>query len=160
MNSKLYHRFAAPFFLLLVFTFNSGIAACSSQKFKTTLLSIEREDSTAVNITVEIARTDEERSTGLMRRKKLGDGEGMIFVFDRDQQLSFWMKNTIIPLSIAFIASDGRIIEIKDMYPNDTNSVKSSRSLRYALEVPQGWFRRANVKPGDVVKIDAALLKP
>ena len=150
MNSKL---------LLLILALNAGIAACSSQKFKTTVLSIERENASAVSITVEIARTDEERSKGLMYRKKLPDGEGMIFVFDRDQKLSFWMKNTSIPLSIAFIASDGRIVEIKDMYPNDLNSVLSSRSLRYALEVPQGWFQRANVKPGDVVKIDPALLK-
>jgi uncharacterized membrane protein (UPF0127 family) len=64
------------------------------------------------------------------------------------------MKNTIIPLSIAFISSDGHIMEIKDMQPNDLNSVKSSRSVRYALEVPQGWFNRVNVKLGDVVKIN------
>ena len=103
---------------------------------------------------MEIARTDEERAKGLMYRKQLPDGEGMLFVFDRDQQLSFWMKNTVIPLSIAFIASDGHIIEIKDMQPNDLNSVKSSRSVRYALEVPQGWFGRVNVNAGDTVKIN------
>jgi len=139
------------FFLLLL---NAGFAACSPQKQKTTVLSIERENSGLVEITVEIARTDEERAKGLMYRKQLPDGEGMLFVFDRDQQLSFWMKNTIIPLSIAYIASDGHIVEIKDMQPNDMSSVKSSRSVRYALEVPQGWFGRVNVKPGDVVKID------
>jgi len=101
-----------------------------------------------------LASTDEERAQGLMFRKQLPDGQGMLFVFDRDQPLSFWMKNTVIPLSIAFIASDGRILEIKDMQPNDLSSVKSSRSARYALEVPQGWFGRVNVKAGDVVKID------
>jgi uncharacterized membrane protein (UPF0127 family) len=158
--------------VLLVFTLNAGlsagIAACSPQKLKTAVLSIEKEpaaevrqelaeDAASVAITVEIARTDEERSTGLMYRKKLPDGEGMLFVFDRDQQLSFWMKNTIIPLSIAFIASDGRIIEIIDMRPNDLNSVKSSRSVRYALEVPQGWFARVNVNPGDLVNLAPAL---
>ena len=141
--------FSLFFFLLL----NAGFAACSPQKQKTTVLSIERENSPLVEINVEIARTDEERAKGLMYRKVLPDGEGMLFVFDRDQQLSFWMKNTIIPLSIAFIASDGYILEIKDMQPNDLNSIKSSRSVRYALEVPQGWFGRANVKAGDVVKI-------
>jgi len=78
----------------------------------------------------------------------------MIFVFERDEQLSFWMKNTVIPLSIAFIASDGRITEIKDMRPLDLSAVKSSRSVRYALEAPQGWFSRAGVKAGDVVEID------
>jgi uncharacterized membrane protein (UPF0127 family) len=88
-----------------------------------------------------------------MYRKKLPDGEGMIFIYDRDQQMSFWMKNTLIPLSIAFIASDGRIIEIRDMQPHDLSAVKSSRSVRYALETPQGWFDRAGVKAGDVINV-------
>jgi len=140
--------------LLLLFLLNSGFASCSPQKLKTTVLTIERENAPAVEITVEIARTDEERALGLMFRKNLPDGQGMLFIFDRDQQLSFWMKNTIIPLSIAFISSDGHILEIKDMQPNDINSVKSSRSVRYALEAPQGWFSRVNVKAGDVVKIE------
>jgi uncharacterized protein len=152
MNSKL--AFISPRFLLLFLVLNAGFAACSPQK----LLRIEREDATVVEITVETARTDEERAKGLMFRKTLPDGQGMLFVFDRDQQLSFWMKNTVIPLSIAFIASDGHILEIKDMQPNDLNSVKSSRSVRYALEVPQGWFERVNVKTGDRVKIDPALI--
>jgi uncharacterized membrane protein (UPF0127 family) len=78
----------------------------------------------------------------------------MLFVFDRDEVLSFWMKNTSIPLSIAFIAYDGRIVEIKNMYPLDTNSVQSGRSVRYALEAPQGWFSRAGVAIGDVVNLD------
>jgi len=140
------------FIFLLVF--NVGFAACSPQKQKTTL-SIERENAAAVEISVEIARTNDERALGLMFRKNLPDGQGMLFVFDRDQQLSFWMKNTVIPLSIAFIASDGLIIEIKDMQPNDLNSVRSSRSVRYALEVPQGWFNRVNVTVGDRVRINA-----
>jgi len=152
MNSKFI--FFSPRFLLFVFVLNAGFAACSPQKEKTIVLTIERENAGAVEITVEIARTDEERAKGLMYRKNLPDGQGMIFVFDRDQQLSFWMKNTVIPLSIAFIASDGHIVDIKDMQPNDLNSVISSRSVRYALEVPQGWFGRVNVKTGDVVKID------
>jgi uncharacterized membrane protein (UPF0127 family) len=107
-----------------------------------------------VEIKAEIARTEDERSKGLMFRKKLADGEGMLFIFDRDQQLSFWMKNTLIPLSIAYIASDGRIIDIKDMQPLDLNSVQSSRSVRYALEVPQGWFSRAGIEPGDTVRLN------
>jgi len=131
----------------------SGMAACASQKLKTTVLSIERTGSTPVEITVEIARTEDEKAQGLMHRKKLPDGEGMIFVYERDQQMSFWMKNTVIPLSIAFIAADGRIIEIKDMQPLDLSSVKSSRSVRYALETPQGWFGRAGVQAGDVINI-------
>ena len=91
-------------------------------------------------VKAEIAVTQEERTKGLMHRKNLADGEGMFFVFDRDEVLSFWMKNTSIPLSIAFIAYDGRIVEIKNMYPMDVNSTQSGRSVRYALEAPQGWF--------------------
>jgi uncharacterized membrane protein (UPF0127 family) len=138
-------------FFFAVFTL--GVSACTSQKLKTAALVIESE-SGAVKINVEIAKTDEERSQGLMFRKKLPDGEGMLFVFERDQQLSFWMKNTLIPLSIAFIASDGRITEIKDMQPLNENTVKSSRSVRYALETPQGWFSRAGIQPGDRVNIN------
>jgi uncharacterized membrane protein (UPF0127 family) len=154
MSLKSYFFTFSLFFFLLL---NSGFAACSPQKLKTTVLTIEKENAQAVGVTVEIARTDEERAKGLMFRKQLPEGEGMLFVFDRDQQLSFWMKNTVIPLSIAFIASDGHIVEIKDMQPNDLSSVKSSRSVRYALEAPQGWFGRVNVRPGDIVKIDAML---
>ena len=97
----------------------------------------------------EIADSDESRARGLMFRKKLSDGEGMLFVFDRDQMMSFWMKNTLIPLSIAYIASDGRILELHDMEPGNLNPVRSSRSARYALEVPAGWFDRAGVTLGD-----------
>jgi uncharacterized membrane protein (UPF0127 family) len=145
MSLKSYFLTFSFFFFL---SLNAGFASCSPQK-QTTVLGIERENATVVEITVEIARTDEERGKGLMFRKNLPDGEGMLFVFDRDQQLSFWMKNTVIPLSIAFISSDGYILEIKDMQPNDLNSLRSSRSVRYALEVPQGWFDRVNVKAGD-----------
>jgi uncharacterized membrane protein (UPF0127 family) len=102
-----------------------------------------------LSLELEIARTEAERARGLMYRKSLNDGKGMLFVFEKDEILSFWMKNTLIPLSIAFIASDGRILEIRDMEPESLIPVKSSRSVRYALEVPRGWFDRAGVKPGD-----------
>jgi uncharacterized membrane protein (UPF0127 family) len=138
---------------LVLFVLNAGFVACSPPKLETAVLHIQRSDSVSVAITVEIARTEEERSKGLMHRKQLPDGEGMIFVFERDQQVSFWMKNTVIPLSIAFISADGRILEIRDMYPLDLNSVHSSRSVRYALETPQGWFDRSGIAAGDVVNI-------
>ena len=127
--------------------------SCSTQKLPVRDLPIERDGQKVTVVRAEIAITAEERSQGLMHRKKLPDGEGMLFVFERDEVLSFWMKNTLIPLSIAFVASDGRIIDIKDMYPHDENSVVSSRSVRYALEVPQGWFARAGVNEGDVIRI-------
>ena len=77
----------------------------------------------------------------------------MLFVFDSDERLSFWMKNTLIPLSIAYIASDGTIREILDMEPHSLAPVPSQYSVRYALEVPKGWFSRAGVRVGDRVSI-------
>ena len=146
MNSK--KRFVR---LFLIFLF---LAACTQNKLAVRELSIEREGHSVAVVKAEIAVTGEERASGLMHRKKLPDGEGMLFVYDADQVMSFWMKNTYIPLSIAFIASDGRIIEIKDMYPHDESSVLSGRSVRYALEVPQGWFSRAGVIPGDIINLE------
>jgi len=127
--------------------------SCTTQKLPVREFPIERDGQKITVVKAEIARSDEERNKGLMFRKKLTDGEGMLFVYERDQVLSFWMKNTYVPLSIAFIASDGRIVDIKDMYPHDESSVLSSRSVRYALEVPQGWFSRAGVLHGDIIVI-------
>ncbi|MCL2208749.1 MAG: DUF192 domain-containing protein [Treponema sp.] len=137
-------------YLILLFT----LFSCASQKLPARELPIERDGVQIAMVNAEIARSEEEKSQGLMHRKELADGDGMFFIYERDQVLSFWMKNTYIPLSIAFIASDGRIIDIKDMHPHDENSVRSSRSVRYALEVPQGWFTRAGINPGDFVNIN------
>jgi len=149
MNSR-----KALFCLVLLLTANVGFASCGAQRLRTTVLYIERAGGETVPLIAELAISDEERARGLMHRTRLPDGEGMLFVFDRDQQLSFWMENTVIPLSIAFIASDGRITEIRDMRPLDRTPVVSARSVRYALEVPQGWFDRVGVGLGDVVRID------
>jgi uncharacterized membrane protein (UPF0127 family) len=137
--------------LLIIFLVNAGFASCSPNKLTVQELPIERNGQVIAVVKAEIAVTNEERRQGLMGRKILNDGNGMFFVFERDEVLSFWMKDTLIPLTIAFIASDGRIIEMKDMQPNDLNPVRSSRSVRYALEVPQGWFSRAGIQPGDTV---------
>jgi uncharacterized membrane protein (UPF0127 family) len=151
MSSKADRKrlFSVVNFILIFFI---AAASCHSGRFARTEIQIEREGRTVSVVNAEIARSQEERNQGLMHRKKVPEGEGMLFIFERDEVLSFWMKNTLVPLSIAFIASDGRIIEIKDMRPGDLNSVNSSRSLRYALEVPQGWFSRAGVRPGDVIR--------
>jgi len=151
MNSK---NKKLPLYYLLFIIFYLSFYSCDSNKLPVQEIAIERDGQVITVIKAEIAKTQEERSMGLMYRKSLQDGYGMLFVFDRDDVLSFWMKNTLIPLSIAFITYDGKIIDIKDMYPQDTNSVKSSRSARYALEAPQGWFSRVGVNVGDSVKID------
>lgn len=144
MTSK---HFFCGFFALLFFS-AASCTAQRAQKLDSHDLTLEGQNG-RVSIKTEIARTDEERSIGLMYRKQLADGQGMLFVFDRDDMLSFWMKNTLIPLSIAFISSDGRIVEIKDMVPGSLDPVRASRSVRYALEVPQGWFVRAGIAVGD-----------
>ena len=126
-----------------------ALASCSGlEKFDKQNLAIETGGG-QVPIIAEIASTPAQRAQGLMYRKKISDGEAMLFIFDRDEMLSFWMKNTLVPLSIAYISNDGRILEIYDMEPENLNPVKSSRSVRYALEVPQGWFGRAGIGIGD-----------
>ena len=97
---------------------------------------------------VEVVRSDEDKARGLMHRKKLGSREGMLFVYSRDRRLSFWMKNTGLPLSIAFLSSRGEITQIEKMKPLDLTPVKSVFSVRYALEVTQGTFEELNIREG------------
>lgn len=102
-------------------------------------------------LTLEVARTPEERAEGLMNRKSLPPSHGMIFIFEREKKLSFWMKDTTIPLSIAFVGNRGVIREIHDMEPLSLDPVISTYSVRYAIEVEQGEFQRLGVVPGDRV---------
>ncbi|MBQ0167538.1 MAG: DUF192 domain-containing protein [Treponema sp.] len=114
-------------------------------------LEIALQNGTSVTVEAEIADTEESRNHGFMEREEIPDGTGMLFVFDRDQRLSFWMKNTPHPLSIAFIDARGKIRDIFDMKPYSVASTISSVSCRYALEVPQGWFERVGVTVGDTI---------
>ncbi|MDR3171556.1 MAG: DUF192 domain-containing protein [Treponema sp.] len=118
-------------------------------QFETRDVFIQTAGGSRISLSIEIARSDTERSRGLMNRKTLDDGKAMLFVFDRDRILSFWMKNTLIPLSVAFISSEGKILEIRDMEPKSLTTIYSSRSARYALEAPRGWFDRAGISLGD-----------
>jgi uncharacterized membrane protein (UPF0127 family) len=150
---------------LCVFLAFSGAVNCApvdvrpQPKLEAAELAIRGDDGEETAIRVEIARTETQRSRGLMGRRSLNNGEGMLFVFERDQMLSFWMKNTLIPLSIAYIASDGRILEMYDMEPQNLTPVRSTRSARYALEVPHGWFNRMGIMTGDVVGPDLTALR-
>ena len=103
-------------------------------------------------LTVEIADTRETQEKGLMGRDSMAEDHGMLFVYDRDARKSFWMKNTKIPLSLAYIAADGTIREIYDMEPLSTRIVDSKYSVRYVLEVNQGAFDRHGIKVGDKVE--------
>jgi uncharacterized membrane protein (UPF0127 family) len=110
-----------------------------------------------VTFTVEVARTAEEKQKGLMYRKKLGRRQGMLFPYPVDTPMRFWMANTQIPLSIAFIDRDGVIVQIEDLEPFDLESVRSRISVRYALEVNQGVFEELGVQVGDVIAIPEGL---
>jgi len=124
-----------------------------TEKFEKRELIIEGNNRKVI-VNAEIARTDAQRQQGLMYRKELKEDEAMLFIFERDQVLSFWMKNTLIPLSIAYVAHDGRILEIHDLEPGNLDPVSSSRSVRYALEVNRGWFDRAGLTLGDRLNIN------
>jgi uncharacterized membrane protein (UPF0127 family) len=102
-------------------------------------------------IVAEVAATTEQRTTGLMYRFSLKPDHGMIFVFEKAEPQSFWMKNTFIPLSIAFIASDGRILNVADMAPQDERTHWSNGPAQYALEMRKGWFAERGIGPGDRV---------
>ena len=103
-------------------------------------------------VTAEVVVTPEQRAVGLMNRFSLKPDHGMLFVFERSEPLSFWMKNTFIPLSIAFISADGRIVNIEDMKPQTENTHWSKGPALYALEMRKGWFAEKGIGPGATVK--------
>ena len=120
-----------------------------------TILIESKSTKTTFPIEVEPAVTAQEQERGFMHRKEIPDGTGMIFVFKRDQKLRFWMKDTPHPLSIAFIDSAGRIREIYDMQPFSLDVIASTHSVRYALEVAQGYFERASINTGDMLSAES-----
>jgi hypothetical protein len=99
-------------------------------------------------LTAEVAYSDADRTRGLMHRRMLPENRGMLFVFPQTTSLSFWMKNTYIPLSIAFIDDTGTIINIADMKPLTTDAHNSAGPARYALEMNRGWFRKHDIGSG------------
>ena len=102
-----------------------------------------------IPINVEISSDPESITKGLMHRKQLDNGSGMLFCFPDQQERSFWMKNTEIPLSIAYANNDGNILNIEDMNPNNEEGVRSQGPATYALEMSKGWFDQNNIVPGD-----------
>ena len=128
-----------------------SLASCKSKKLPVKDIKIVRQDGTVFTVKAEIAEKPEDRNHGFMGRKTIPDGTGMLFVFEKDQILSFWMKNTPHPLSIAYIDSKGKIRNLFDMTPYSTASIVSAVSVRYALEVPQGWYKKNGITEGDTV---------
>ena len=105
-----------------------------------------------IEIRVEVVRTEEDRARGLMERKSLGKNEGMLFIFDEEGYHGFWMKNTRLPLSIAFMTKEGKIVSIADMKPLDLSVHNPPQPILYALEVNKGWFAANGIKAGDVLR--------
>lgn len=143
--------------VLCLAVFIQSVASCNTDKRKFLLpqaeVVIEKTDGSSVKLVAEVAVRSEERNYGFMNRTEIPEGTGMLFVFENDDFRSFWMKDCPHPLSIAYILRDGTITDLLDMKPFSTASVNSSRSVRYALEVPQGWYEKAGIKTDDKVII-------
>ncbi len=130
--------------LLLALMLSAGAAAQKAPK--TIPLTIGKHQ-----VRVEIVQTDEERSKGLMFRKALGHDDGMLFIFDDPGYHAMWMMNTLIPLSVAFVDGEGRILNIEDMEPQTTDSHAATGPAKYAIETNKGWYAEKKIKPGDKV---------
>jgi uncharacterized membrane protein (UPF0127 family) len=99
-------------------------------------------------IDTQVALTPEQHAIGLMYRKEMPQHEGMLFAFQIPSRQCFWMKNTLLPLTAAFVADDGTIVNLEDMKPQTTESHCSAKPVRYVLEMNQGWFAKKGFKPG------------
>ncbi len=104
---------------------------------------------------LEVARSDAEMARGLMHRRSLGAHQGMLFVYDADEHMSFWMKDTTIPLTLAFLSRDGQILQVAEMKPLSLKPVTSQWAARYVLELPLGTLDQLGVRVGDRVELPA-----
>lgn len=128
--------------LLMVICF-AKLALAEELTFSKQILKIN-----GVLLKVEVADTVAKRSQGLMGRTNLAKGEGMLFTFAKDALPCFWMKNTYLPLSLAYINKDQQIVQLEKLYPEDTSYICANQPIRYALEVPQGWFAEQAIEVG------------
>ena len=103
-------------------------------------------------IWVEVAKSPAERAKGLMERRQLGKDAGMLFIFEREDYHGFWMKNTLIPLSVAFMDREGKIAKITDMEPLTLETHDPPKPILYALEMNKGWFAANGIKVGDIIR--------
>ena len=109
-------------------------------------------------IEAQVAQSHQERQTGLMHRKEMPQHEGMLFVFEQPATQCFWMKNTLLPLTAAFVADDGSIVNLADMQPGSETSHCSARPVRFVLEMQQGWFGKRGLQAGS--RLSGAPFKP
>ncbi len=144
MTSKLHIFFKSFIFSAVVASTSAAIAQDAPQT------NLDRVQLAAGmhRLDVQVAATPDQRQTGLMFRREMPQHEGMIFVFEQPAQQCFWMKNTLLPLSAAFVADDGTIVNIEDMAPQTLDSHCSAKPVRYVLEMNKGWFVKKGIKPG------------
>ncbi len=109
-------------------------------------------------IDTQVAQTPEQRSIGVMYRTGMPQHEGMLFVFEQPSTQCFWMKNTLLPLTAAFVADDGTIVNLADMKPQTTDSHCSAKPVRFVLEMHQGWFAKKGLKAGS--RLSGVAFKP
>jgi uncharacterized membrane protein (UPF0127 family) len=126
----------------------AGFAAATAQEVPQPRLPTVTLTAGMHNIVAEVARTPLQRQIGMMMRTTMAQHEGMLFVFDEPSPQCFWMRNTLLPLSIAFIADDGTIVNVAEMQPKSDDSHCSDKPVRYALEMNQGWFSKRGLKAG------------
>jgi uncharacterized protein len=138
-------------FLLILMLIGGTVFFAASCKGSTVAFS---NDSQVATLSVEVADTPSEAATGLMNRESLAENSGMLFDFKEDTETSFYMKNTSIPLSIAFIDADGKVLAIEDMEPFDLTPIDPPGPYRYAIEVNRGWFEQNGIRPGYRATID------
>ena len=125
------------------------------------LISLNSSDGKKIKLNAEIADNDSKRDKGLMFRKSMNENEGMLFVFEKEKKLNFWMKNTYIPLDIAYIDRNGIINEIYHMKPLDVSvTYNSIKPAMFALEVNLGWFSRHKIKTGSKIEFNGCISKP
>ncbi len=129
----------------------------AEDSFPTAAVAVTNDAGGRAELTVELATTSAARGRGLMGREELAEDRGMLFVFPADTEARFWMKDTSIPLSIAFIAADGMILDVQEMEPFSTELHRPPQPYRYALEVNQGWFGRNGFEAGDSVEVPGAI---
>ena len=142
--------FARLIFLPLIALANFLVPAAQAQSQGEPQLDLRRVHIGAgmYQIDAQVASSPVERQIGLMYRKEMPQQEGMIFVFEQAAPQCFWMKNTLLPLTAAFVADDGRIVNLEDMKPQTTDNHCSEEPVRYVLEMNQGWFAKKNIKKG------------
>ncbi len=133
---------------LLTLLFSGLALAASAQDTPQTNLPRIKLQAGMHQIDTQVAQTEAQRQTGLMLRKEMPQHEGMLFVFEQPATQCFWMKNTLLPLTAAFLADDGTIVNLVDMKPQTTDSHCSEKPVRFVLEMNQGWFAKKGLKAG------------